>query len=61
VLAKIPPDVTIITYCDGEDCDLSMNLARALFFRGYENIRVLVNGWTRWKGAGLPVSLGDGP
>lgn len=61
VLADIPPDTLIITYCDGKNCDLSMNLARDLFFRGYENVRVLVNGWTRWKGTGLPVSQGDGP
>jgi rhodanese-related sulfurtransferase len=61
VLADIPRDIMIITYCDGKNCDLSMNLARELFFRGYENVRVLVNGWTRWKGAGLPVSQGDGP
>ncbi len=61
VLAHIPREATIVAYCDGESCDLSMNLATELYFRGYENVRVLVNGWTRWKRTGLPVSHGDGP
>lgn len=49
---------TIITYCDGESCDLSHELA--LFFKemGFENVRVLVNGWSLWKQAGLPTDEG---
>jgi rhodanese-related sulfurtransferase len=49
---------TIITYCDGENCDLSHELALFLKEMGYENVRVLVNGWTLWQQAGLPVSAG---
>ncbi|MCJ7687371.1 MAG: rhodanese-like domain-containing protein, partial [Desulfobacteraceae bacterium] len=45
VMADIPPDALIITYCDGESCALSKDLALELFYRGYENVRVLVNGW----------------
>jgi len=44
----------IITYCDGESCDLSHELALFLKEMGYENVRVLVNGWTVWQHAGLP-------
>jgi rhodanese-related sulfurtransferase len=58
VVADIPKDATLITYCDGEGCQLSEELALALLTEGYANVRVLVNGWSRWTGAGLPVSTG---
>jgi len=45
----------IITYCDGESCDLSHELAIFLKEMGFENARVLVNGWTVWQQAGLPT------
>lgn len=46
---------TIIAYCDGEACDLSHELALFLKDMGFENVRVLVNGWTVWREAGLPT------
>ncbi len=49
---------TIITYCDGESCDLSHELALFLKEMGFENVRVLVNGWTLWRRAGLPIQTG---
>lgn len=48
----------IVTYCDGESCDLSHELALFLKDMGFENVRVLVNGWTVWKQAGLPTEEG---
>jgi len=60
LMAELPEDRTVVTYCDGEHCALSGDLARALRELGYENIRVLHNGWTRWREAGLPVERGDG-
>ncbi|MFH1123610.1 MAG: rhodanese-like domain-containing protein [Pseudomonadota bacterium] len=61
VIGDIPPEEVIIVYCDGETCSLSEDLARELFVRGYENVRVLVNGWSRWVEAGLPTEQGEGP
>ena len=55
VVERIPPDRAIITYCDGETCALSKDLALFLKEMGYEKVRVLVNGWSLWKGAELPV------
>lgn len=49
----------IITYCDGDNCDLSHELALFLKDMGFENVRVLVNGWTVWKQAGLPTDTGE--
>lgn len=52
---------TIITYCDGENCDLSHELALFLKEMGVKNVRVLVNGWTVWQQAGLPTETGMMP
>jgi len=49
---------TIVTYCDGESCDLSHELALFLKEMGFTNVRVLVNGWTVWQQAGLPIEGG---
>ena len=49
---------TIVTYCDGENCELSHELALFLIEMGFENVRVLVNGWTAWQQAGLPTDRG---
>ena len=55
---KISEDAWIVTYCDGEQCSLSEDLAKALLSMGYEKVKVLPNGWTRWREAGLPVEKG---
>jgi len=55
VTAGLPPNTAIITYCDGETCRLSYDLAVFLRDMGYVNVKVLMNGWTVWKEAGLPV------
>jgi rhodanese-related sulfurtransferase len=57
-MADTPQDTMIITYCDGETCNLSKELALALIGKGYTNVRVLVNGWTLWEERNLPVESG---
>jgi rhodanese-related sulfurtransferase len=51
-------EMPIVTYCDGETCELSHNLALFLRDAGFLNTRVLVNGWTLWQQAGLPTESG---
>jgi rhodanese-related sulfurtransferase len=60
MLTAVPPDSLVITYCDGETCNLSKDLATLLAARGYSHVRVLVNGWSRWQEAGLPTETGSG-
>jgi rhodanese-related sulfurtransferase len=55
IVDNLKADQLIITYCDGETCDLSHELALFLKDMGFENVRVLVNGWTVWREAGLPT------
>lgn len=49
----------IITYCDGERCPLSTDLAEKLTARGVKNVYVLKNGWTVWNNERLPVEKGQ--
>jgi len=55
VAAQIPPDSLVIAYCDGENCPLSEEVALQLSARGFSHVQVLVNGWSVWQDAGLPV------
>ncbi len=55
VINRIDREKYIITYCDGENCELSNELALFLIQMGFENVHVLVNGWTEWQQAGLPT------
>lgn len=55
---RLDEGVTIVTYCDGDHCDLSHELALFLKDMGFENVRVLINGWTLWREAGLPADSG---
>ncbi|MDQ1329856.1 MAG: hypothetical protein QG578_118 [Thermodesulfobacteriota bacterium] len=57
-MTGVPEESAIITYCDGETCELSMELAVFLRNTGYKNVRVLSNGWTVWQQNGLPVETG---
>lgn len=57
--SDIAQDQTIIAYCDGETCHLSKELAKALSEMGFQNVRVLVNGWSLWVQNGLPIQKGN--
>ena len=59
VTKDISVDTPIITYCDGETCELSHHLANFLLELGFSNVRILVNGWTKWQNAGLPIDKDD--
>ncbi|MFO7665237.1 MAG: rhodanese-like domain-containing protein [Desulfobacterales bacterium] len=54
-MTGISEESAVITYCDGETCELSMELALFLRHAGYKNVKVLSNGWSVWKQNGLPV------
>jgi 3-mercaptopyruvate sulfurtransferase SseA len=58
-LDRLEAAETLITYCDGESCDLSHELALFLRELGFQDVRVLVNGWTVWREAGLPAEGGN--
>jgi len=55
---KLPEDKIIITYCDGETCSLSKDLAKMLIDMGFKNVKVLVNGWSVWVQNSFPTETG---
>jgi rhodanese-related sulfurtransferase len=61
VAPMLTTDMTLIVYCDGEQCDLSHELQKRLRGLGFKNVRVLINGWTVWQEAHLPGNTGENP
>lgn len=55
VIANYALDQPIIAYCEGEQCQLSHELAERLTWLGYEKVFYLVDGWGQWKKRGLPI------
>ncbi len=54
---KILPDkqAVLISYCDGGECELSLDIAKELSEQGYQNIFVLGEGYPGWETAGYPT------
>ena len=48
-LSENDTDIIIITYCDGDQCDLAQTVAEKFSSAGYTNVFYLKNGWSRWK------------
>jgi len=56
-LIFLPPEGTVVIYCDGSECNSSVELAKVFHKKGLLDIRIFFGGWIEWKGEGLPVSL----
>jgi rhodanese-related sulfurtransferase len=56
-LDQILPDkeAILVTYCDGGECDISVELAKELLDHGYSNVFVLGEGYPGWEASGYPV------
>jgi rhodanese-related sulfurtransferase len=56
---SFPREKTLVVYCDGNECQSSVLLAKVLADYGFEDIRVFFGGWVEWVAAGLPQSGSD--
>lgn len=54
---SLPFDKTLVVYCDGSECQSSVEMAKLLHQYGFKDIRVFFGGWKEWTGAGFPVSF----
>jgi rhodanese-related sulfurtransferase len=52
---EIDPEMEIIAYCGGFDCELSLFAARELKSLGYEKSYTFFGGWQKWIDADLPI------
>ena len=57
-IEKTPPETPIITYCAGGSCQLAVKLAEKLMLVGFEKVYHLVDGWGKWRAAGMPIATG---
>jgi rhodanese-related sulfurtransferase len=48
-------NTTIVTFCSGEECDLSLHLARNMQFIGYKNVLIFFGGSREWAKFGLEL------
>lgn len=55
LLDSIPKDRTIVVYCDGAECNSSIQLAVKLMNGGFTNVRIFFGGWREWLDANYPT------
>ncbi len=56
-LLKVDHDEEMIVYCDGIDCNSSLELVSILKGMGYREVKILANGWTEWIMAEMPFEV----
>jgi rhodanese-related sulfurtransferase len=60
-LIFLPPEGTVVVYCDGSECNSSLELAKVLHQKGLIDIKIFFGGWVEWVREGLPVSSENDP
>jgi rhodanese-related sulfurtransferase len=48
-LANTAKDKVIVTYCDGAECNSSIELAKKLSAAGFTNVKMFFGGWNEWQ------------
>jgi rhodanese-related sulfurtransferase len=56
-IASLPRDKTLIVYCDGVECNSSIELASKLHARGIGGVRIFFGGWQEWTNQKLPTEV----
>ena len=51
----LTPESQMVIYCDGTECELSHRVKDRLVDLGYPKGEILFDGWSVWRGAGLPI------
>ena len=59
-LAHCSKDTHLIVFCSGEECDLSLHMARNLQELGYTNISIFFGGAREWENFNLELERGEG-
>jgi len=54
-LQNIPKEKMLIVYCDGADCNSSIELAVKLVELKFTNVKIFFGGWQEWSANKLPV------
>lgn len=59
VLASVPRDKAIVTYCDGQECNSSLDVANKLSGAGFSDVHFFFGGWTEWQANNSPTEAGQ--
>ncbi len=54
-LGRVSKEMPMIIFCSGEECDLSLHLARNLQSLGYSRVSIFFGGAREWEKFGLEV------
>ncbi len=57
-LASVQRDRLIVTYCDGADCNSSIELATQLSEAGFTRVKMFFGGWNEWQSRHLTIENG---
>jgi rhodanese-related sulfurtransferase len=55
VLDSIAHDRVVVAYCDGAECNSSIELSVKLMKDGYTNVKIFFGGWREWEAANHPI------
>ncbi len=55
ILSGISKDTLLITYCDGAECNSSIDLGTKLSASGFTRVKVFFGGWKEWQANGQPI------
>jgi len=55
VLDSIPRNRLLVAYCDGAECNSSIELSVKLAKDGYTNVKMFFGGWREWTTSNLPI------
>ena len=55
LLESIPKEKMLIVYCDGAECNSSIELALKLMELKFTNVKVFFGGWQEWKANNLSI------
>jgi len=55
MMRKFNKEGIIVCYCDGGDCDISIDLAYELAKLGFNSVNIYLGGFAEWENAGYPV------
>jgi rhodanese-related sulfurtransferase len=48
-LVNTPKEKLLVTYCDGADCNSSIELAQKLAAAGFTDVKMFFGGWKEWQ------------
>jgi rhodanese-related sulfurtransferase len=55
LLDSLPKTKVLITYCDGIECNSSIELAAKMYEAGISDVRIFFDGWEEWERQHYPV------